>query len=87
MHRTLVISLAWSFGLFAIVNGIDFLRRPVCFDCGFPRGVPFTLYLDATFNSFTGWGNILWTGAIEDVAFALGSEILLGWILGTNAPR
>jgi hypothetical protein len=74
MPRNLIISLAWSIGLLVIVNWIDFLRRPACFDCGFPRGVPFTLYFDPTFNSITGRGDILWSGVVENVGFALASS-------------
>jgi hypothetical protein len=81
MKRSLTVGLAWSVASFVLINWLDFFRRPACFDCGFPRGVPFTLYHDATFNSLNGFGYIVWLGAIADIAFAVVSGILLGCLI------
>ena len=81
MRRIFPLCLAWSVGLFAVVNWIDFVRRPACFDCGYPRGVPFTLYFDATFNSIGQGPDILWSGVGADLAFALASGASLAWAI------
>jgi len=87
IRSSLSVGLAWSFGVFAIINGLDFVRRPACHDCGFPRGVPFTIYYDAGLFSATGRGDILWTGLIADAAVALFSGILLAWLMRVTAGK
>ena len=49
-RQSLALGLGWTVGMFGTVNYFDFTRRPACFDCGFPRGVPFALSYDASFN-------------------------------------
>ena len=81
MKRCLRIGLPWTLVLFGLINWIDFARRPVCFDCAFPRGVPFRMYHDPTFNSMNGIGDIIWVGAIANVVFAMTSGMLLAWLI------
>ncbi len=43
MKWNLDIGLLYSIALLGSINLLDFLRRPACFGCGFPRGAPFAL--------------------------------------------
>jgi hypothetical protein len=74
---SLSVGLVWSFAIFGISNYLNFIRRQACFDCAFPRGVPFTMYYDLGFLN----GGILWTGVLTDILFTLGSGAILGWLI------
>ena len=82
-----MLGLIWSGVWLGIMNCLDLARRPACFDCGFPRGVPFTLYLEPTFNSFDGRGDILWHGAAADMAFAFVSGAALAFLVRLLSKR
>jgi hypothetical protein len=75
------IGIGCSLAAFGVANYLTFLRRPTCFDCGFERGVPFALYGDPTFNSIARGGEVLWNGAIANIAFAVMSGALLAWLI------
>ena len=85
--RSVGLGLAWSTALFGIVNWLDFARKPACFDCGFPRGSPFTLYRDPGFFSRNGIGDILWTGVLADIAFTLASGVILAWLISVKQRK
>ncbi len=81
VKRNISIGLISSLAISLVSNCVSLFRRATCFDCSFPRGVPFTLYFDPTFNRFDGKGDILWTGVLLDIGFVLISGAGLGWIL------
>ena len=72
--RSLSVGWAWSFAILGITNYLNLIRRPACFDCAFPRGVPFTLFYDYGFFN----GGIQWSGVLADILFATVSGALLG---------
>jgi hypothetical protein len=81
---SIAVGLAWSIAIFGVVNYLSFARRPACFDCGFPRGVPFILFYDATFN---GGGEVVWTGLLANILFALVSGLALAWLIHIASRR
>jgi hypothetical protein len=86
MKRSLAVGVIWSLAIFVVVNCINLLSRPACFDCSYRRGTPFPLYFDPTFTSFDGKGSIVWTGLVADSTFAVLSGILLGLLIHATRP-
>jgi hypothetical protein len=75
--RSMTIGLAWSLLTSGVVNWLAFTRKPACFDCAFPRGVPFTLFYDYGFSN----GGVLWKGVIADILFAFGTGAIVGLVI------
>jgi hypothetical protein len=86
---SLAVGLGWSTAIFGIVNYLNFVQRPACFDCGFSRGVPFALSYDAGFNDVgrNAVDRILWTGVLIDALFVLASGFALAWMIHIAAGR